>query len=78
MIRIFAQLLKEACELLPGIDLISVMIYWGVTYDGVTSLHFYEELNYVPKQTMDIPTGFSICAQGQTYPIPRKSCTRIY
>lgn len=45
--RVYARSSKEASELVPRIERghypASVMVWWGVTYDGVTSLHFCEK-----------------------------------
>lgn len=45
--RVYAQSSKEARELVPRIERghypASVMVWWGVSYDGVTSLHFCEK-----------------------------------
>lgn len=45
--RIYARSSKEAAELVPRVQKghhpASVMVWWGVSYDGVTKLHFCEK-----------------------------------
>lgn len=45
--RVYARSSKEASELIPRVEKghhpASVMVWWGVSYDGVTDLHFCEQ-----------------------------------
>lgn len=45
--RVYAKSSKEAAELVPKVQKghhpASVMVWWGVSYDGVTQLHFCEK-----------------------------------
>lgn len=45
--RVYASSSKKASEIIPRVERghhpASVMVWWGVSYDGVTSLHFCEK-----------------------------------
>ena len=36
---VYSRSPKEALELVPRLDSVSLMIWWGVSYDCITSLH---------------------------------------
>ena len=40
---VYAPSFKEACKLVPRIKQGHYPLWWGVSYDGVTSLHFCEK-----------------------------------
>ena len=42
-IRVHAWSSKEVCELVPRIEQSHYPVWWGVSYDSITSLHFCEK-----------------------------------